>query len=126
MLLVGISAIKLSSWLLYTTENISILFPYFLPKPSLLARFLDESVFVALEFFDALGAGTFPLIHGVHLVPCVEELLLLAAEAVLVIAVRHIKRSPGDLAFGSCRRFKTAPVHLGFTGAKGRLGRRQF
>lgn len=71
--------------------------PSFLPKPSLLARFLDESVFVALEFFDALGAGTFPLIHGVHLVPCVEELLLLAAEAVLVIAVRHIKGSASYL-----------------------------
>lgn len=97
MLLVGISAIKLSSWLLYTTENISILFPYFLPKPSLLAGVLDESVFVALESLDTLGASALPLINRIHLVPGVKESLLLTAEAVLVIAVRHVEGSASYL-----------------------------
>ena len=96
------------------------------PQPSLLTRLFDEAIFIALELFDTLGAGTFPLINRVHLVPRIEELLLLAAEAVLVIAVCHVECHAGYLSFGTRRRLEAIPVNLGFANTKSRLGTRQL
>ena len=97
-----------------------------LPQSCLLTRLFDEAIFIALEFFNTLGAGTFPLVYRIHLVPCVKELLLLAAEAVFAIAVRHVEGRAGYLTFGAHRRLETVPIYFGFTSTKRWLGTRKL